>query len=351
MGLLLGSIDRDEAIVNIHGSLILTRRDKKKDRVEIALEDLSIASSIAEQVSFARNMDLKIVGWYHSHPHITVLPSAVDVRTQGQYQALDMGFIGLIFSSFDKGRFDICAFQSMNSNMCWERLEIPIHIISNSQSSYESMLALQCSLMNEEHLLFKKTIEQDSSSVSSATEVYSRRVHKLVDNQMLPLLCAMHSRKRTLEMRKAAILRELQSTAGPSPSSHASHESPKASKEPTDVLSAMSMAFSSWIDLRDALALAFGGFEASGRSVKVIPAQLSTNASIESPWSIEMGGEVYGLIKFQKTSKGGCAEAVVRRRDGERVALELARAPESRLVLLLNDALLLDLTDKRESKI
>jgi len=26
--------------------------------------------------------ELRVMGWYHSHPHITVHPSAVDLRTQ-----------------------------------------------------------------------------------------------------------------------------------------------------------------------------------------------------------------------------------------------------------------------------
>ncbi|VVA95925.1 unnamed protein product [Arabis nemorensis] len=59
----------------------------------------------------------RVIGWYHSHPHITVLPSHVDVRTQAMYQLLDSGFIGLIFSCFSEdankvGRIQVIAFQS-----------------------------------------------------------------------------------------------------------------------------------------------------------------------------------------------------------------------------------------------
>ena len=39
---------------------------------------------------------------YHSHPHITVLPSHVDVRTQAMYQKLDEGFVGIIISAFNQ---------------------------------------------------------------------------------------------------------------------------------------------------------------------------------------------------------------------------------------------------------
>jgi hypothetical protein len=72
----------------------------------------------------------RVIGWYHSHPHITVLPSHVgkltylkkyifisifslefrdvyyeDVRTQAMYQLLDQGFIGLIFSCFNEDAY------------------------------------------------------------------------------------------------------------------------------------------------------------------------------------------------------------------------------------------------------
>lgn len=44
---------------------------------------------------------IQVLGWYHSHPHITVWPSHVDVGTQADYQLMDSNFIGLIFSCFN----------------------------------------------------------------------------------------------------------------------------------------------------------------------------------------------------------------------------------------------------------
>ncbi|NWU58788.1 BRCC3 deubiquitinase, partial [Dromas ardeola] len=96
-------------IVHIHSVIILRRSDKRKDRVEISPEQLSAASTEAE-ISFSRDSSkpasemtgrpMRVVGWYHSHPHITVWPSHVDVRTQAMYQMMDQGFVGLIFSCF-----------------------------------------------------------------------------------------------------------------------------------------------------------------------------------------------------------------------------------------------------------
>ncbi|NXT89233.1 BRCC3 deubiquitinase, partial [Anhinga rufa] len=109
---------RSGRIVHIHSVIILRRSDKRKDRVEISPEQLSAASTEAE-ISFRRPM--RVVGWYHSHPHITVWPSHVDVRTQAMYQMMDQGFVGLIFSCFieDKntktGRILYTCFQSIQA--------------------------------------------------------------------------------------------------------------------------------------------------------------------------------------------------------------------------------------------
>ncbi|NXJ76551.1 BRCC3 deubiquitinase, partial [Trogon melanurus] len=117
-------------IVHIHSVIILRRSDKRKDRVEISPEQLSAASTEAE-ISFGREgskppsemtgRPMRVVGWYHSHPHITVWPSHVDVRTQAMYQMMDQGFVGLIFSCFieDKntktGRILYTCFQSIQA--------------------------------------------------------------------------------------------------------------------------------------------------------------------------------------------------------------------------------------------
>eukprot|EP00069_Balaena_mysticetus_P005242 bmy_17930T0 len=94
-------------IVHIHSVIILRRSDKRKDRTH-RLAELT-------------GRPMRVVGWYHSHPHITVWPSHVDVRTQAMYQMMDQGFVGLIFSCFieDKntktGRVLYTCFQSIQA--------------------------------------------------------------------------------------------------------------------------------------------------------------------------------------------------------------------------------------------
>ncbi|KAG7581460.1 MPN domain [Arabidopsis suecica] len=101
----------------IWGASPQSRSDRQKDRVETNPEQLAAASAQADRMTISTGRTTRVIGWYHSHPHITVLPSHVDVRTQAMYQLLDSGFIGLIFSCFSEdankvGRIQVIAFQS-----------------------------------------------------------------------------------------------------------------------------------------------------------------------------------------------------------------------------------------------
>jgi BRCA1/BRCA2-containing complex subunit 3 len=67
-------------IAHVTGLSVLTRSDKRKDRVEISPEQLTAASSEAEKLSEELKKRTRVIGWYHSHPHITVLPSHVGTQ-------------------------------------------------------------------------------------------------------------------------------------------------------------------------------------------------------------------------------------------------------------------------------
>ena len=96
MGMLFGqkTLGLDGIVIEIHSLRIVPRLDKRKDRVEIS--DDQMVKTLQE----AEEQKLQIVGWYHSHPNITVWPSHVDLRTQFNYQRMDKLFVGLIFSVF-----------------------------------------------------------------------------------------------------------------------------------------------------------------------------------------------------------------------------------------------------------
>ncbi|WOL20716.1 hypothetical protein Cni_G29522 [Canna indica] len=176
MGLLLGDIqysDGGYATALIWGASPQMRSDRRKDRVETNPELLAAASSQAERMTAMTGRTTRVIGWYHSHPHITVLPSHVDVRTQAMYQLLDNGFIGLIFSCFSEdalkvGRIQVIAFQSMDGK---QRLVPPftnssIIEIESSRSSSDNSLSASM-------LALSRTSEQDTgdSRASKATKV------------------------------------------------------------------------------------------------------------------------------------------------------------------------------------
>jgi proteasome lid subunit RPN8/RPN11 len=98
----------DTASIAICGNLLVRQclvkasSSHAQDRVEASPEQMARCSAKAERFSNETGTLTRVVGWYHSHPHITVLPSHVDVRTQAMYQMLDPGFIGLIISTFNE---------------------------------------------------------------------------------------------------------------------------------------------------------------------------------------------------------------------------------------------------------
>jgi len=63
--------------VSVSALSIPPRGEIKKDRVEIMSEDLVNAMEDAKHFSRLKGANLNVIGWYHSHPHITVWPSNV----------------------------------------------------------------------------------------------------------------------------------------------------------------------------------------------------------------------------------------------------------------------------------
>jgi JAB1/Mov34/MPN/PAD-1 ubiquitin protease len=55
-----------------------------QDRVECGGEQMAEVAQKAEQITKDTGRLTRVVGWYHSHPHITVLPSHIDINTQAR---------------------------------------------------------------------------------------------------------------------------------------------------------------------------------------------------------------------------------------------------------------------------
>lgn len=173
MGLLIGDVDEDNGISHISSCLILRRSDKQADRVEISAEQLMAATTYAEQLEHRLQRPMRVVGWYHSHPHITVWPSRVDVGTQALYQSMDCYFIGLIFSVFPNetrnndnfaksNEVQLTCFQSKGDSMNRERCEIPIFIKESelSESNLNMMAELPKILREEEEELASDNLNE-----------------------------------------------------------------------------------------------------------------------------------------------------------------------------------------------
>ncbi|KAM4860250.1 lys-63-specific deubiquitinase BRCC36-like [Thomomys bottae] len=206
-------------IVHIRSVIILQRSDKRKDRVEISPEQLSAASAETERLAELTGCPLRVVGWYHSHPHITVWPSHVDVRTQAAYQLMDPRFVGLIFSCFveDKqahtGEIAYTCFQSARAPQSseYERVDIPLHVVpraSIGKACLESLVELPKILCQEELAAYSRTCgrpELDPVTRIRNASVYVENVCSQVSAVSGPLLQWLESR---LEQNRE-LLREL----------------------------------------------------------------------------------------------------------------------------------------------
>ncbi|KAF0310140.1 Lys-63-specific deubiquitinase BRCC36 [Amphibalanus amphitrite] len=67
----------DGGVCRVISAKALVRLDKRKDRVEISSHQLMSGATEAERLAVELRRTVRVVGWYHSHPHITVWPSAV----------------------------------------------------------------------------------------------------------------------------------------------------------------------------------------------------------------------------------------------------------------------------------
>ncbi|KAI5236175.1 Lys-63-Specific Deubiquitinase Brcc36 [Manis pentadactyla] len=113
---------------------------------------------------------MRVVGWYHSHPHITVWPSHVDVRTQAMYQMMDQGFTGRVLYT---------CFQSIQAQKSseYERIEIPVHIVPHitiGKVCLESAVELPKILCQEEQDAYRRI--HSLTHLDSVTKIHNGSV-------------------------------------------------------------------------------------------------------------------------------------------------------------------------------
>lgn len=213
MGLLIGEVD-ETRILHISSVIILRRSDKRADRVEISPEQQTDASIKAEQLAKEMNRPLRVVGWYHSHPHITVWPSHVDVRTQANYQQMDDGFVGLIFSVFNEdkltkqNKIEVTCFQSQEVNSEFQRLEVPLFIAPSYQIGkpcLDALVDLPKILLQEEDDAYERvSVEsQDLLTRIHNASVYTKSLCHVMEVVSGPLVhnleCRLQANKQRIQ--------------------------------------------------------------------------------------------------------------------------------------------------------
>lgn len=227
MGLLIGEIDEGECVSHITACMILHRSDKQPDRVEISPEQLSGAFEHAEQLAKTLNRTMRVVGWYHSHPHITVWPSHVDIRTQAAYQMMDPLFVGLIFSVYQSdprmrnNQVQLTCFQSCQGLSELERREVPLIIERTPLEHYnlEGIANLPKILIQEEMESYSVNdnenndpiarLHNDAFKTLALVHIVSKVSRPMCDD-LIERLNATKLRIKELESIKSTLLQDLE---------------------------------------------------------------------------------------------------------------------------------------------
>ncbi|KRX14626.1 Diacylglycerol kinase epsilon [Trichinella nelsoni] len=201
MGLLIGYTDEQTGCCHVTNTVQLKRLVKRSDRVEMTPETLSEAISYADNLNAVndsldesvRKKPVRVIGWYHSHPHITVYPSGVDNHTQCEYQnALDPMWIGIIFSVYNTdersgiGRLNYLAFQSFENG----HYSVPVMIVPKLEPAIDSALSERIGALTElcfaeESDAFEKAVQSfsiDDNLQQLKTLAYSHNVSTYTTN-------------------------------------------------------------------------------------------------------------------------------------------------------------------------
>ncbi|KAI7907421.1 JAB1/Mov34/MPN/PAD-1 ubiquitin protease-domain-containing protein [Cokeromyces recurvatus] len=197
----------------------LTRSDKRKDRVEIAPENLHLAALQAEEFGKQIGTPMMVIGWYHSHPHITVFPSHVDIKTQLSQQLMDDRFFGIIVSCFDSNnenteKIQITCFQSILDQETNTAIKVNVPLIiepSTVTKEYDPTSVIQelhlklsehmYEEQKREYILSNNCVQYDLRKMNKSdkddslpdmmtqlynTSIYGQFITSLIDNMIIP---------------------------------------------------------------------------------------------------------------------------------------------------------------------
>lgn len=124
-------------VVHIWGTHVSERNVQRSDRVEMSPESLASASEEADRIAAETGVRTYVVGWYHSHPRITVAPSIIDLGTQLNFQQhVESGWVGLIASVFHAEaatQRSYSALHSFQSGPSKEYVKVPMTVVPQSE--------------------------------------------------------------------------------------------------------------------------------------------------------------------------------------------------------------------------
>ncbi|KAJ9088648.1 hypothetical protein DSO57_1020980 [Entomophthora muscae] len=201
---------------------VVVRSDKRHDRVEVAPEQLHEAFLKAEDIEKRTQKRTRVVGWYHSHPHITVFPSSVDLRTQAGQQRLDPRFFGLILSCFDTNAqmaqtIQLTCFQTLvdsNQSQSHKHVSLSITPAPPTRESLNSKFEIINQIQREAHTLLHQNMgpiptRQDeilhyNLGALEATSAYNNQIWNLTCLHVYPAIesaksvcCSKRSREKS----------------------------------------------------------------------------------------------------------------------------------------------------------
>ena len=215
MGLLIGKMEEDTLVLS--AMKVIRRLTKQKDRVEFDNRDLIAGSEFAESLPDS----VRVLGWYHSHPHITVHPSHVDLTTQAGYQMMDENFVGLIFSVFNYDpntgidSKEVAAFQSVQGegerNIC---RNIPLSVGGGGGQLGRAVLGAMASIpdiLREEEVAEYNKVVGGGQEVMDLVHNQACLVAQLAKQNSLvtgPMLDSIRGREKELVDRVEFLKRE-----------------------------------------------------------------------------------------------------------------------------------------------
>ncbi|XP_001948425.1 lys-63-specific deubiquitinase BRCC36 [Acyrthosiphon pisum] len=177
--------------VSVTALSIPPRGEIKKDRVEIMSEDLVNAMEDAKHFSRVKGANLNVIGWYHSHPHITVWPSNVDLQTQLNLQNMDSCFIGIICSSYNtdtttmmKEMKTVC-FQAKQINGMVHRIDVKFQVAPTTCTSQLSFGVIVKHIETLYDELIKNYNEANEGVISPMAQLHNDSVYTLSGIHML----------------------------------------------------------------------------------------------------------------------------------------------------------------------